>query len=245
MRYAILSDIHANLEAFRTVTEYLEQENIDRYLILGDIVGYGANPNECLDLIRDNYKYYAVLGNHDAIIVERHIYSYYNPYAKKCLDWTVSVITHPNKQFLETLPITRTIDGIQLVHSSPYEPAAWGYMTRIEDIRENLPFIGSNLCFFGHTHRPAFFVYETAADILTQEHGITTIDLNADFKYIINVGSVGQPRDNNPFTSFGIYDTNQQQIKIIRLEYDVRTTAQKILDAGLPTVIAHRLLVGQ
>jgi len=246
MRYAILSDIHGNLEAFRRVIEYLNMESIDRYLFLGDIVGYGANPNECIEIIKNNYKYYSVIGNHDAVMVNRHFFSYYNPYAKKCLEWTWEVLSHENKQFLETLPLTTVVDDIQLVHSSPSTPDSWYYMTEIEDIRENLNFIGNSICFFGHTHRPAFYTYDSTTDVLTLHHPFDTIDVAPDqFQYIINVGSVGQPRDGNPKTSFGIYDTNYQQIKLIRLEYDNRTASKKISDAGLPDIIAQRLLIGQ
>lgn len=244
MRYAILSDIHGNLEAFRKVIEYLNMESIDRYLFLGDIVGYGANPNECVDIIKNNYKYYSVLGNHDAVMIKKHFFSYYNPYAKKCLEWTYEVLSSENKQFLETLPITKVIDGIQLVHASPSSPNEWNYMTDIEDIRDNLDFIENFICFFGHTHRPAFYAYDSMEDLLTFDNCID-IEIETDrFQYIINVGSIGQPRDGNPKTSFGIYDTNYQQIKIIRLEYDYRTASKKILEAGLPNIIAERLLIG-
>lgn len=247
MRYAILSDIHANLEAFRTAVEYLESENIDRYIFLGDIIGYGANPNECLEIIKNSYKYYGILGNHDAIMINKHTLSYYNPYARKCLDWTKSVLSPQNRQFLQSLPMTRIVDDIQIVHGSPVNPDAWEYMADIDDVRENLDYINHSIFFFGHTHKPAFYIYDIETDILTEPHDINSVDiLSLDkYRYIVNVGSIGQPRDGNPMTSFGIYDTNQQQIKVIRLEYDTRTACQKILNAGLPSIIAQRILTGQ
>jgi predicted phosphodiesterase len=233
MRLAVISDIHSNLEALQKALEIISNKSVDEIICLGDTVGYGANPNECLDLVRSSTPY-ILMGNHDEAAVDPSIAHSFNRHARAAAEWTARELTDSNKSFIKSLPCEITRHDIYFVHASPYEPSEWHYIITPADADKNFSKFSSRVCFIGHSHEP--FVY--------CEDGMTDMVLPGK-RYIINVGSVGQPRDNDPRLSFGIYDTGSDSYENIRAEYDVKTASDKIRQAGLPTLLAERILVGR
>ncbi|MBI1803317.1 MAG: metallophosphoesterase family protein [Ignavibacteriae bacterium] len=233
MRIAIISDIHGNLEALETALHVIREEQADKIVCLGDIVGYGASPNECIDVIQSTTNH-VLLGNHDEAAIHLEKTEYFNPYARIAAEWTHGALTAEKKIFIGQLPFTFDLDGIFFVHASPYEPEEWHYVLSPADAQFNFSYFQEPLCFVGHSHVPGVF----CEDIWTREveHGK---------KFIVNVGSIGQPRDNDWRLSFGIFDTDGWTYRNIRCEYDVKKAADKIRRAGLPKALAERLLVGR
>jgi predicted phosphodiesterase len=233
MKIAIISDIHSNLEALNKTFEIIDKRNIDQVVCLGDIIGYGANPNECLSLIRNRTKH-ILLGNHeDAIINQDHII-HFTPNAKAATLWTSNKLTEENRGFINSLPLSLKMEELLFVHSSPFELSEWHYIISGTDRELNFKYFSEPICFFGHTHTPG--VYGENGD---------DCELERQKKFLINVGSVGQPRDHDPRLSFGIFDTELWRYENIRSEYDVETASGKILATGLPSQLAERLLIGR
>jgi putative phosphoesterase len=233
MRIAIISDIHANIEALEKTFEIIQTKHIDEIVCLGDIIGYGANPNECLSFLREQTGN-ILLGNHDEAAVDLSAAEYFNPYARIAAEWTSKELTTEHREFIKKLPYTLELNGIFFVHASPYRPQEWHYITSASDAFNNFPYFTSDVCFVGHSHVPGIF----CEDIWTQE-------LVRGKKFIINVGSVGQPRDGDPRLSFGILDTELWNYENVRSPYQVQKTAEKIRKAGLPKMLADRLLEGK
>lgn len=223
MRYAVFSDIHSNLEAFETVLEALKKERVDKHFCVGDIVGYAANPKECIKVIRD-LNCPIVCGNHDWAVVDLIDYSYFNVYARAAVDWTKIQLDDSEKDYLKDLPLKYEDEEITLVHGSLERPEEFDYIFGEADASRTLDLCRTKICFVGHTHSPARFT--------------------KGGKRLVNVGSVGQPRDNDPRAAYCIYDTDTGTVEIKRVKYDIRKTMNKILDAGLPEVLAYRLLEG-
>ena len=240
MRIAVLPDIHANLEALEKVFSILEGKHIDQIVCLGDTVGYGANPNECLTLIRKNTSH-ILLGNHDQVAFDLSAARYFNPHAAVAAQWTHQQLSEDKKQFLQNLPYTVELEGILFVHASPYQPYAWHYIITDADARDNFDHFTQTLCFVGHSHVPEIF-----RDNRTAKAGSPRgSGIQRNEKYIINVGSIGQPRDGDWRLSFGIFDSAAWSYEHIRSEYDVQAASQKILKAGLPRALAERLFFGR
>lgn len=233
MRIAIIADIHSNLEALEKTFETIEAKNVEDIVCLGDIVGYGANPNECLNIVKKKTQH-IVLGNHEKAAANLAYAKFFTPYARTAVEWTAKELTEENRRLIETLPYTLEVEDVLYVHASPYLPHKWYYIFSSDDAFHNFSYFTTRLCFVGHTHVPEIF----CEDLLTEE-------LVRQKKFLINVGSVGQPRDNDPRLSFGILDTEQWQYENIRAEYDVQKAAEKIRKAGLPQMLADRLLVGR
>ena len=233
MRIAIISDIHSNLEALQKAFEIIKQKNIDEIICLGDIVGYGANPNECLSLVRQN-THHIILGNHDEAAVSLQQIEDFNPYARQAAVWTHEHLTETNKEFILTLPRTVEFNGLLFVHSSPYEPEEWHYIISPAEAQFSFDHFSHPICFIGHSHVPVIF----SEDFWTKE-------ITKGKRFIINVGSVGQPRDLNAQLSFGIFDAESWTYENIRSEYDVKTASDKIRAAGLPPQLADRIKIGR
>ena len=233
MRLAIISDIHANLEALNRALEIISKHSIDEIICLGDIIGYGANPNECLELVRTKTEF-ILLGNHDQAAIDIARAEDFNPYARASAEWTSQQLTDENKEFIQKLPYTLERHGVFFVHASPYMPHEWNYIITMADARDNFDHFSTPICFVGHSHTPEIF----CEDIWTKE-------IVRDKKFIVNVGSVGQPRDSDPRLSFGIFDTEKWTYENVRSEYDVMAASQKIKKAGLPKMLADRLLIGR
>ncbi|MGB9774160.1 MAG: metallophosphoesterase family protein [Bacteroidota bacterium] len=232
MRIAIISDVHANLEALTQAISIINRSNIDRIVCLGDIVGYGANPNECIEIIQRHCPE-TVLGNHDAAALDLSITRYFNEYAREAAEWTHDVLTQKSREYLESLPLIINDHELTFVHASPRRPAEWDYIFSNLEAKVNFPFFTTPICFIGHSHVPQIFSEH-------RSHG----PIRRDDRYIINVGSIGQPRDGNPDLSFGIFDTKEWAYEHIRAPYNIDVAAKKIIQAGLPYVLAERLYEG-
>ncbi|KPK93559.1 hypothetical protein AMJ80_05855 [bacterium SM23_31] len=240
MKLAILSDIHGNLEALERCLQYLdEQRDITFTAVLGDIVGYGADPCLCIEKIRDRADI-AIIGNHDAAVIETTNIEYFNLLARKAITWTQEQISAEDRAYLAGMPYKIIKDNILFTHGTPGEPEKWMYIFNWFDAVNEFGNFSESICFVGHSHVPGIF--GQPALIL---HDSGPVQLDPAGKYIINVGSVGQPRDNDPRLSFAVLDRNNWTIEIVRLEYDVVTARQKIIDDNLPQFLGDRLLMGR
>jgi predicted phosphodiesterase len=242
----ILSDIHSNLHALRAVVRYARKHVIERYVLLGDLVGYGANPNETLGLIRQLEPLVMVRGNHDRACITPGIDLTFSLPARTAVSWTKSRLTEENAWFLEGIPEgPLTVGGdYQIAHGSPLDEDAYLLHSR-EALLAFDGFQGS-LCFFGHTHLPGGYELDEQAQRLTLldlEPG-TWFPLREGCRYLINPGSVGQPRDRDPRLSFLTYDPANRRLKLHRLDYDHAGAARAILAAGLHPNLAERLQHG-
>ena len=242
MRVAIISDIHSNLEALTEVLRVADQQKVDRVVSLGDIVGYGASPNPCCDLVRSVAEV-TLLGNHDAAVAGRMDYSFYYDAARHALDWSARVLTEENLDWLRSLPYTYRIGEVGFCHGSPVEPKAYEYIFALEQARELIPFVGNlaEVTFIGHSHLCKAFAIGSGEvnDVVAQKFGI-----RRGYRYIISVGSVGQPRDYDNRACFVICDTTARTVEYLRVEYDIEKSAQKIFDAQLALNFGKRLFLG-
>ncbi|MBN2715101.1 MAG: metallophosphoesterase family protein [Deltaproteobacteria bacterium] len=244
MRIGIFSDVHANLEALGAVLTAYESENIDRFLCAGDVVGYGANPNECVDVVR-RVADAVVVGNHDAAVAGMMDYSYYYDAARKVLDAHKNALTPPNMQWLKNLPYTRRYDeqDLMLCHGSPIDVEEFDYIFLPEQAYALLPFYDNlnHVTFIGHSHLCRVFELGRTT---VHEIANKTFTLAPDKKYVISVGSVGQPRDYDNRASYTVFDTDTQTFYFKRVEYDIETAATKIFKLGLERNFGNRLFIG-
>jgi predicted phosphodiesterase len=241
MRYAIISDLHANMDALEKVMEDIKKQKVDRHLCLGDIVGYGAQPRECIQAVQD-LDCLTIAGNHDWAALSKTNIDYFNTYAKEATLWTREQLTDEDSKYLDDLPLLETLpENFTLVHGTLYNPELFDYIQTSYDAYLSLQALDGTVCFLGHSHVPiTFFQGEMISYTLSQE-----ISLGNGVKALVNVGSVGQPRDDNPKASYAIYDTDQQKVWIRRIAYDVEQAGKRIRDAGLPEVLAERLKFGR
>jgi diadenosine tetraphosphatase ApaH/serine/threonine PP2A family protein phosphatase len=236
MRVAIISDIHANWPALEAVLDDLPA--IDDVICLGDVVGYGGNPIQCLDYVR-NRQWLTLLGNHDLACADRDVLDWFNDDAATAIRWTVEQIGPERVDWLGARPPTDRRDGALLVHASPRSPV-FEYVMDAESAAANLSELDGGLCFHGHSHLPG--VFRMDGDRVRHHYGAGPIELHGPA--LVNPGSVGQPRDRDPDSSYGIWDTEAGTFEFRRVGYD-RLAAQKaIMEAGLPARFAHRLEFG-
>ena len=240
MKYAILSDIHANLEALEAVLDDAKKNNVSQYACAGDIVGYNADPKECLKILR-KLKATTVQGNHDYYAASKESIERFSLVAKKSILWTRKKLSYQDRNFLCKLPITFNHPDFTLVHSSLNNPRDWGYVFNKNSAKAHFKNQFSNLCFIGHTHVPLIFKNGEPIENKTSDY----LQLKPNKQYLINVGSVGQPRDRNPNASYVIYDSTEQVIQIRRIKYDIETTQKKVREAALPFRNALRLKFGK
>jgi predicted phosphodiesterase len=237
-RIGIFSDIHGNLQALETVLRVFEEsEQVDRLYCCGDIVGYGGNPNECCDVVRAK-GYPTVAGNHDHAALKLTDISYFNEIAKTAIQWTGDVLTPENVEYLRSLPMQIEDEEMLIVHASPKEPEAWNYILTLGDARMNFEYFKQQICFIGHSHQPFIIEYTEGNLSCPSNPRVSVVE---DHRYLVNVGSVGQPRDGNPDASYAIYDRKEQYIEIKRVTYDLDGAKQAILDNSLPPQLADRL----
>lgn len=241
MKIAIFSDIHGNLEALETVLSHIDQQGADELICLGDVIGYGANPNECVEIVRKRCKV-ILAGNHDFAATGKTDISFFNPYAKQAVQWTHNALKPENFEFIANLPLLNYDEDRIYVHATPSRPEQWGYiMSNMEALRE-FSFFARKVCFVGHSHFPVVIEFKDARCLFKQ---VEQLQFEADTRYIVNVGSVGQPRDGDWRACYITFDTETQTVQYYRLEYDVSSTQQKIRDAGLPDMLAERLVLGK
>ena len=233
MRVAIISDIHANLEALTAVLADIDAEGVDRIVCLGDVVGYGANPAECLALVRARAPH-CVLGNHDSAVFEPELRLLFSTNARAAAEWTARQLDAEAVAWLRALPFRLLLDGVLFVHAAPSEPERWDYVFGLMEARMHAASFTERLCFIGHTHHAAVYSLRPAV-----KH------YNGFDRFIINPGSVGQPRDGNPRASYGLLDTVAGSYENRRIEYDIARAAGKIIAAKLPKRLADRLYEGR
>lgn len=243
MRYAILSDIHSNLEAFSAVLESIASEKPDKLICLGDIVGYGASPKECLDLVRAHC-HHIVAGNHDHAVLGLTNKEFFNPNAKKAVEWTAQKLSTEDLAFLTTLPLCLELDNFLVTHATLNKPTEWGYVLDEYEADACFSLMKPNdrVIFIGHSHVPLAFENGPFVKFLGF---LTHLEMSPRYQYIVNVGSVGQPRDGINLASYAIYDSEKMTVDLIRTSYDIQTAQKKILDAGLPAFLAERIQYGR
>jgi diadenosine tetraphosphatase ApaH/serine/threonine PP2A family protein phosphatase len=242
MRYGIFSDVHGNLEALSVVLEHLAKQDVDEYIFLGDAVGYGANPNEVCNLIRPLVAH-AIVGNHDAACTGRMDYTEYYDAARQALDWCKERLSPENMSWLKHLPYKVRAGDVEFCHGAPIAPEMFDYLFAADQVQDLLDAAAdlAPVTFIGHSHLTISFEIDGAQVTPVLASAISCLPKD---KYIITVGSVGQPRDRDPRTCCGVYDTDERVFTFHRLEYDITTARKKIIDAGLSTVFGDRLLVG-
>jgi diadenosine tetraphosphatase ApaH/serine/threonine PP2A family protein phosphatase len=241
MTIALISDIHANLEALEAVLEELDSLKPKRILCLGDVVGYGASPNECLAKVRQRCDI-TLLGNHDAAASGGPEAARFNIYARVAAEWTAKTLTRENREFLQRLPLTSSQGSFYLVHASPACPRDWEYLLDRFDAEPQFHYFTEAVCFIGHTHQPAAYLADPGG---TKALPLSSVTLDPERRYIINVGSVGQPRDHDPRACFVLFHESSGVIEFVRVEYDIEAAQAKIRAAQLPEVLAARLATGE
>lgn len=245
MRYAIFSDIHANLEAFQAVIHSYQQENIDVYLCLGDIVGYGVDYAQCIRRLKE-LKAIAIAGNHEWGVCGKSALENFTTLTQAAVVWTSQRLKPEESGFLGSLPLVYNAEDFVLVHSSLETPEKFYYLNNYDEAANTFHLLKKSLCFVGHTHKPGVYI-EGGDKIMFSSCANLPRDirLEADKRYIINVGSVGQPRDRDNRASFAIYDSQDKLVQIKRVDYDLESAQRKILEAGLPEELALRLAEGR
>ena len=240
MRYGIIADIHANLEGLQVVLADIKAQKCTHVVCLGDVVGYGANPKECLDIIR-GMNIPVVKGNHDEYIGSSEDPEGFNDAAAEAVNWSRNQLTEDDRKWLRELKYFRLVANFSIVHATMDAPQRWGYVFEKLEAAASFTYQNTQVCFFGHTHVPVAFIRDTGVRGGTY----SKFRVESGKKYFVNVGSVGQPRDGDPRAAYVIYDLPQQTIELRRLDYDIATAQRKIRAAGLPERLAERLSTGR
>jgi predicted phosphodiesterase len=246
MRLAVFADIHANFEALQAVVADFKDQQIDRYICLGDLIGYGANPNECIELVRSLPNAIVLLGNHDAAATWGTTPFGMSKAAQQVIFWSMEILTEHNLSFIKGLEPTRVMGNMIFSHANPYNPKAWRYVNSRKYAARTFSKTGERLVFIGHTHKPMVITRKNFFQMSFEEPDPSTVyTITAKNRQIYNCGSVGQPRDGQPLACYLLYDTRSQQLTYRRIAYDHQQTATKILDAGFPVYLANRLAKGR
>jgi diadenosine tetraphosphatase ApaH/serine/threonine PP2A family protein phosphatase len=240
VRYGIVADIHANLEALDAVLAALSDRRVDVYLSVGDVVGYGADPAACIDRLQA-LGTRGVAGNHDWAAAGRLSLDYFNDYAREAISLTREMLGPEHLKLLAELPLTEIVGDVTLAHGTLYDPVNFDYLLTPYDAHLCFGAQTTPICFVGHSHVPMAFILEGTVNYSAS----STIELGSAEMAIVNPGSVGQPRDENWKAAFGVYDSEAALVTIERVEYDIETATSKILRAGLPEVLAERLWLGK
>jgi predicted phosphodiesterase len=246
MRYLILSDIHSNREALGAVLAHVSRKRWDRAIVLGDVVGYGANPNQTVDIVRSLKPLVAIRGNHDKVCSGIEDGEMFNRVALQAAQWTRRKLTPSNLRWLQSLPEgPQVVDGaFAIAHGTPIDEDAYifGEIEALNVFRQT----AFPLCFFGHSHFPVIFGLSPDAiqTVLTRPPAFRMI-LQPGMRYLVNPGSIGQPRDGNPLASFAIFDSDRHAVAIYRVPYRIERAQKQILDSGLPRPLADRLALGR
>ena len=242
MRYGIYSDIHGNLEALQAVLESMQALGVERRICLGDLVGYCANPNECVDLIREKSDL-VILGNHDSVALGRETSENFNFYARRAIEWTRENLSKESVDFLNGLSYLQNEGELCFVHASPRSPADWYYVTSLDDAVDAFSFFRQRICFVGHTHWPVIVVMEGEQSFRICDTLSYTLEKGQ--RMLVNVGSVGQPRDRNPQASWTICDSESLSVEIVRVPYDIGKTQKKMCDNEFADFLVDRLSEGK
>lgn len=238
MRYAVFADIHGNWEALEAALAYAQKYRLSRFLVLGDSVSYGANPNECLEWALQNGEYH-VLGNHEAAMLHEEARERFTDWAREAINWTAARLKPELVSRIKALPYLQTGDGMTLAHGTIHSPEEFDYLFDESDAYKSFLALRTPIGLVGHSHVPCFFAEKEGSGGYLKE-GVRKLRKN--MRYLLNPGSVGQPRDRDPRLSFGILDADELTFEIVRLSYDNKKASEKILAEGLPLSLAYRLL---
>jgi diadenosine tetraphosphatase ApaH/serine/threonine PP2A family protein phosphatase len=238
MRYAIFADIHGNLEALETALEYVKKQRLSSFMILGDSIGYGANPNECLSWALQSGGLH-VMGNHEAAVIHDKIFEKFTSSAREAIDWTGKRLKPELIAKIKGLPYLQIEGSVTLAHGTLHSPEEFHYLFDESDAYKSFLALRTPFGFVGHSHVPSFFAEKAGAGGYLKE-GV--LKLRKNERYLLNPGSIGQPRDRDPRLSFGILDEDKLTFEIVRLPYDNKRASEKILAEGLPSSLAYRLL---
>jgi diadenosine tetraphosphatase ApaH/serine/threonine PP2A family protein phosphatase len=240
MRIAILSDLHANLEATHAVLADANERGCTDYICLGDVVGYNANPRECLEIVQ-KMDCPIVKGNHDEQASLEESSRDFNALAEMAINWTREQLTDADKRWLRELPLSRQVHDFTIVHATLDSPGQWGYVFNTLDAAASFPAQHTTVCFFGHTHVAGAFVRDDGVKRVK----VDELTIEPTKKYFINTGSVGQPRDGDWRAGYCIYHVEKSVVEQRRVKYDLATAQEKIIKAGLPRLLAERLKLGR
>lgn len=243
MLRAVLSDIHSNLEALEAVLADAGRAGASEILCLGDFVGYGASPNECIERLRPIVTA-AVAGNHDVAVCGRIRLGSFGSNAAQAANWTGTVLTPQCQAYLESLPITVRHAGALLVHASPSEPRAWHYVQEAGEARAEFDSFMESLCLVGHLHRPGTYRLDSRTGQVVYSNELE-LPLEPQGRFLVVVPSVGQPRDGDPRAGYLLWDDGRGWLRQVRVDYDFAAARQRILDAGLPPFLGDRLQWGE
>jgi len=242
MDYAVISDVHSNLEALQAVLADLDRRGIkkERTFFCGDAVGYGPNPNECVELLRERAKV-LIAGNHDWGVLGLTDINYFNPNARAAIRWTEEVLTPENRLTLESFFLVKRLkkENVFLVHGSPKEPEEWHYLLTLFDAEINFNYFEERLCFIGHSHLPFIMERVPSGELVVHKEGV---ELGSPHRYIVNAGSIGQPRDGDPRACYALF--NEERVELVRVPYDIDGVQRKMSAAGLPLPLIERLRRG-
>lgn len=241
MKLGIISDVHGNLEALEAVAGFLRQKGVVRFVCCGDIVGYGPDPNRCIEMIR-GMGCVCVAGNHDHAVTGKTSLEGFNSAANRAVLWTRPLLTESNRLYLESLPFVVEEGPFLIVHSSPSAPGAWEYVLTAREAARQMAHFAGGVCVAGHSHQP--FAVERPPEGRVRVVRDGNFDIRPAAKYFINAGSVGQPRDGDPRACCLLYDDRTQRMAYFRVPYDVAAVQAKIRAAGLPDTLAARLGAG-
>ncbi len=242
MRTAVLSDVHGNLEALEAVRNAGVDRGVERWLCLGDTIGYGADPVACLAIV-DEMTDVSLLGNHEAAVAGEQPDDYFTPHARRSVEWTRQQLSAGQRAGLGQLHLTHAEADAFFVHAEPGDPRAWHYVHDAKDAAAALKTVQTRLVFVGHSHLA--FICCATEGVHEFVHTEGLLSLAATGRYLVNVGSVGQPRDGDPRACFAIRDSELDSIELVRVAYDVTAARQKILAVGLPRFLADRLSQGR
>ncbi len=242
MRYGIFSDIHSNLEALTSVLDSMGTRGVERRVCLGDAVGYGASPNECVKVIREK-SHVTLLGNHDSVALGRESSENFNFYARKAIEWTKDTISGDTRDFLDKLPYVVDEPPLTFVHASPRSPVDWYYITSFDDAIDAFSFFSEKICFVGHTHMPSIVIMENEQSFWVSETLSHKVLPNQ--RVLVNVGSVGQPRDRIPLASWCLCDTTEMTLEIVRIPYDIAKTQEQMRKFDFAEFLINRLAEGR
>lgn len=240
MRIAILSDLHANLEATEAVLADAREHDCTDFVCLGDVVGYNANPHECVEIVQ-KMNCPVVKGNHDEQAAQAESSRGFNALAEAAINWTREHITNEDKEWLRALHMTQEVHDFTIVHATLDAPEQWGYVFNSLDAVASFTYQPTTVCFFGHTHVAGAFVRDDSVKKVKVEQ----LAIEEAKKYFINVGSVGQPRDGDWRAAYCIYHVDKNVVEQRRIKYDLATAQKKIIQAGLPRLLADRLELGR
>lgn len=243
MIYALISDVHGNLEALVAVMEHIKRNSkANEVIFLGDAVGYGANPNETLQIIQSECSI-RIMGNHDCSALGLFDAEGFNRFAREAINYTSSILTDESRGILSTFKMTEEIRKLFLVHATPQDPEQWNYCLSAEEAERQFAHFNTQLCLIGHSHQPALFGKNGSQQ--TKKLTIEDHRMKIGYRYIANIGSVGQPRDGDSRACYATFDTITERLQFLRVEYDIPLAQAKMREAELPTFLIERLTTGR